>query len=152
MANSKPSVLSILWFLRPSGRRTYADGESGWWLADPIPKVLAMNKRWIQSLVHWSGWFPCERWMLETFLSGFTLFQCGTSYLDLYLLMALHFTMRRMVCPTKADKAGEFVQENNCHANPFHPQLCFSLRFGCWISANAERLSVSEQFLNNPWI
>ena len=28
---------------------------------------------------------------------------------------------------TKADKTGEFVQENNCYANPINPHLCFFL-------------------------
>ena len=34
MANSKPSGIIYLWYLRPSGRRTFADVDTGWWLAD----------------------------------------------------------------------------------------------------------------------
>ena len=34
MANNKPSGIIYLWYLRPSGRRTYADVDTGWWLAD----------------------------------------------------------------------------------------------------------------------
>ena len=51
---------------------------------------------------------------------------------------------------TRADKTGEFVQEKNGYANIFHQQLCYFLTLGCWISANAERLSVSEQYFIIP--
>ena len=29
--------------LRPPGRRTYADVETGWWLADPKPQILGQK-------------------------------------------------------------------------------------------------------------
>ena len=51
---------------------------------------------------------------------------------------------------TKCDKTGEFVQEKNCYANPFKPEVCMLLGLGCWISLNIERLSKTEKFFIIP--
>ena len=51
---------------------------------------------------------------------------------------------------TKADKTGEFVQENNCYANPINPHLCLFLALGCLISVNAEILESTEKFFLIP--
>ena len=117
MVNSKPSGIIYLWYLRPSGRRTYADVDTGWWLADlaaadsstpsrqlpaAVSQLPLMMKKYIKvSTGHCSrfvGWslLPRPQWhprRSTTVSPKLKIIKFNSTYLDLYLSKydGLHF-------------------------------------------------------------